>query len=406
MRLLILLASTSMLAACGGAGPQSAGSTAPGGGTGGGGGGGSGQTGNPHTFVDPSDVKTYSGIGSSQHLEIGEGGGELYNSNATTVRNSGVTISFDPRSAEFTFSYVDPLATVSTSATFQDPAHRTDFGGNIEPQLGIENFATPGVRYLETDTATGGAILPRSPNSFNVNPANELIFVLDPDANTGSGQATTFFYQVPGTETQYVSFAGFARNTYTASRDDSGVISKTYKLDRGAFAFGEVTPTDDVPTIGTGSFSGPMIATMIFNDDLDTTFKSSLFQWIEGRATTSVDFGANTFSLDLTGTVFGPQFYDGGGTTHTVANGSTFNASGSGTIDFVQYGGFRGAFDSASFSAPGADVVLDQRYLSGSSIDGTFFGPAAEEVGGGFRIVGGVPDERVDIMGAFTGRQP
>ena len=50
-----LLACTTMLAACGGAGPQTAGSAAPpsgGGGTGGGTGGtGSGGTG--HTFVDP-----------------------------------------------------------------------------------------------------------------------------------------------------------------------------------------------------------------------------------------------------------------------------------------------------------------------------------------------------------------
>ncbi|MEO0441033.1 MAG: transferrin-binding protein-like solute binding protein [Pseudomonadota bacterium] len=402
MRLLILLASTTMLAACGGAGPQTAGSTAPPGGTGGGGGG----TGNPHSFVDPSEVRTYNGIGASQHLEIADGGGELYNSNATTVRNSGVTISFDPRSAEFTFSYVDPLATVSVTNTFQDPAQRTDFGGNIEPQVGINEFTTPNVRYLESGSSTNGSILPRSPNPFGVNAANEMNFVLDAEADAGSGVATSFFYQLPGTETQYVSFAGFARNSYTASRDDNGVIIKSYKLDRGAFAFGEITPRDDVPTTGTGNFSGPMVATMIFNDDLDTVLKSSLFQWIEGRATTSVDFGANTFNLDLTGTVFGPQFYDGGGTTHTVANGSTFNASGSGTIDFVQYGGFQGAFDSASFSSPGADVVLDQRYLSGSSIDGTFFGPAAEEVGGGFRIVGGVPDERVDIMGAFTGQRP
>jgi len=394
MRLLILLASTTMLAACGGAGPQSAGSAAPGG-VGTGSGGGSGQSGNPHSFVDPSDVKTYSGIGASQHLELNDGG-QLYNSNASTVRNSGISITFDPRSAEFSFSYVDPLATVSTSTNYQDPLHRTDFGGNIEPQKGVENFTTPGIRYLENGSATGGSIAP--------NRAPELDFVLDADVDTGSGELTTLFYQLPGTETQYVSLAGFVRNRYTATRAD-GAIEETYRLDRGAFAFGEITPTDVVPTTGTGSFSGPMIATMVFNDDLDNVLKPSFFQWIEGRASTSVDFGANTFSLDLTGTVSNPQFYEGAGTTHTIAGGSTFVASGSGTIDFARYGGFRGAFNSASFNAPNGDVVLDQRYLSGSSIDGAFFGPAADEVGGGFRIVGGVPDERVDIMGAFTGRQ-
>lgn len=391
MRLLILLASTTLLAACGGAGPESAGSIAPIGS--GSGGGGTGQSGNPHSFVDPSDVKTYSGIGASQHLTLDEGG-EFYNSNASTVRSSGINITFDPRSAEFSFTYTDPLASVSTSITYQDPLHRTDFGGNIEPQKGVEEFTTPGMRYLEAGTITNGVVAAYA--------APEMDFVLDPAQASGSADITTLFYQLPGTETQYVSFAGFVRNRYTAARK-AGVIEETYQFDRGAFAFGEVTPTDAVPKSGTGSFSGPMVATMIFNNDLDNVLKPSFFQWIEGRSTTSIDFGANTFNLDLTGTVFSPQLYEGVGTAHTISDGSIFNASGSGTIDFVKYGGFRGAFGSASFSSPDGDVVLDQRYLSGSSIDGTFFGPKANEVGGGFRIVGGVPDERVDIMGAFTG---
>ena len=37
--------------------------------------------------------------------------------------------------------------------------------------------------------------------------------------------------------------------------------------------------------------------------------------------------------------------------------------------------------------------------------DGAFYGPNGEEAGGGFRIVGGKPDERVDIVGAFVGKK-
>src|SRR5690554_7479526 len=92
MRLLILLASTTLLAACGGAGPESAGSIAPIGS--GSGGGGTGQSGNPHSFVDPSDVKTYSGIGASQHLTLDEGGEFYKDRKSTRLNSSHVRISY------------------------------------------------------------------------------------------------------------------------------------------------------------------------------------------------------------------------------------------------------------------------------------------------------------------------
>ena len=41
--------------------------------------------------------------------------------------------------------------------------------------------------------------------------------------------------------------------------------------------------------------------------------------------------------------------------------------------------------------------------IAGSSLDGAFYGPKADEVGASFRIVGGVPDQRVDVIGSFTG---
>ena len=87
----------------------------------------------------------------------------------------------------------------------------------------------------------------------------------------------------------------------------------------------------------------------------------------------------------------------------TLQNGATFVANGSGTIDLVNAGGFLGAFQTAYFTQPGGARL--NMVIAGSSIDGSFFGPAAEEAGGGFRIVGGTPDERIDILGAFTGKR-
>ncbi|TPG20502.1 hypothetical protein EAH87_08450 [Sphingomonas koreensis] len=89
-------------------------------------------------------------------------------------------------------------------------------------------------------------------------------------------------------------------------------------------------------------------------------------------------------------------------------DGAAFNATGSASI--ITTGGFSGQFSSAFFTAGGTKVPVDftsvnpaTNVAGGSSIDGGFYGPGAKEVGGNFRIVGGVPNQRFDILGAFTG---
>jgi hypothetical protein len=69
----------------------------------------------------------------------------------------------------------------------------------------------------------------------------------------------------------------------------------------------------------------------------------------------------------------------------------------------VRNGGFFGKFSAAAFGATnnGAPGALN---LAGSSFDGAFYGPKANEVGGGFHISGATPDERIDIVGGFTGK--
>jgi allophanate hydrolase subunit 1 len=66
-------------------------------------------------------------------------------------------------------------------------------------------------------------------------------------------------------------------------------------------------------------------------------------------------------------------------------------------------GGFLGQFQQAWFVNPNSTTQIDVN-IGGSSINGSFFGPVAQEVGGGYRIVGGTPDERVDILGVFIGK--
>ncbi|MEW4468363.1 transferrin-binding protein-like solute binding protein [Parasphingorhabdus sp. JC815] len=411
MRLLILLASTTMLAACGGSGPQSVGSIAPPTGGGSGGSDGSGQS---HTFVNPTEPKTYKGVGSTHSYKYsvenaGAAGaaqdGQLYQGNATTVRDSNLTIKYNPRDAIFDVSFANNLAGTASPVRFQDPLHRTDFGGVIEPQIGTPDlesaaFGLQGINYLEAGSSS----------NIRIRPGGEFIFDLINTAEPGSYNQTTFFYQTPGTETQYVTFAGYMRNSAGLEQIEitnpdgstSIVLNQANTFERGALAYGEVSANDRVPTSGTGSFEGAMLATMVFNDQPDISGNTdTYFQWIAGRAATEVDFSTNTFSLSLDGTVGAPLF-DGTSGIHSVREDARFQANGSGQIDLVAAGGFLGQFNEAWFVNPGGNR-LDVNIV-GSSVDGAFYGPNGEEIGGGYRIVGGTPDERIDILGTFVGK--
>ena len=148
---------------------------------------------------------------------------------------------------------------------------------------------------------------------------------------------------------------------------------------------------------------------MIFNPTLDGTDPSGLgvvgsyFQWLSGTSKLDVDFVKNTFQLALNGTVTAPTFdtYTAPLTTVLPA-GATFTASGQGNINLVNFGGFKGQFQSAAFASTAGNRTVN---VAGSTIDGAFYGPAGEEAGGAFHIVGGNPDERVDILGAFVGKK-
>lgn len=409
MRLVALLIGTSMLAACGGTTTtiSSGGTVAPPASGGGSSGGGVA----PHTFVNPTVEKTYQANGAAHNFQYGvtvdaetpsrqiAGTGELYAGDASTVRQGGFTVNYNPRDAIFEVTANAPLGNSTFQNRFQDPAHRTAFGGLAEPQIGTPRLAAPGVQYLQPGSGSG---------VWEAGPDNGLPrWVRDDNNPNASYNVDTFFYQKPGTTTQYVTFAGFLRNNITASLTDDPTqpggkqIAYTYNLTRGAFVFGEASGT--APRTGTGTYNGTMIATAVLNNLRDNQFDApTYFQWIEGAASARVDFGANIFNLDLTGTVRAPQTDILNSNNYSIRSGATFTANGTGQIDMVHTGGFLGAFQRAWFVNPnGSRVDLT---IAGSSYDGTFYGPNAAEIGGNFRIVGGVPDERIDILGAFIGR--
>jgi hypothetical protein len=402
MRLTLILLATTTLSACGGAGPTTAGGVAVSAGS-------SGGTpvvpGSGHTFVTPTEVKTYSAIGGAHSYKYStdniappdEQYGQLYQGDASTARNSGMTVAYNPRDAIFEFTINAPLGGVDQKYRFQDPLHRTAFGGLSEPQGGVPNIVGKSVQYLETGTGTGTAVY---------DPAESTIFpVQTPGTNR---DVSTFFYQKPGTTTKYVTYAGFVRNSIAIIKvEPEGLppyLRYDFKLDRAALVFGERTADSAVPKTGTGTFNGEMIATLVYNPLPDTVAGApTYFQWMTGTSKTTVNFAANTFSVDLAGTVNAPMFDLYTTRQFVLQSGATFAATGSGRVDLVSAGGFLGAINSAGFTQPnGTKLGLN---IAGSSVDGAFYGPTAQEVGGGFRIVGGVPDERIDILGAFTGKQ-
>ena len=417
MRNLIVLTSTIALAACGGGGlgAQSAGTTSV---------TGSGTTptpaADPYTqFKTPTVAKTYSGVGASQTLDYntdprgitGDRGqqGLQYAGNASTVRDSKISVTYDPRDAIFTLTLQDPRSGAGTDVRFQDPGSRTDFTGVRQPQWGVQDFAAltgigrnTNIRYLQAGDGDPLSRYRKSGNGF----VNEGDNANAPTGTSGSSyQSTTFFYEVPGSTTQYVSFAGYVRNAlnWADATDGINTFQQThFHLERGAFAYGLTTDANSVPKSGTGTYTGEMIGTMIYNPTLDSAGPlPNYFQWLSGTSSTAVDFGTGKVSLRLDGVV-GAPFFDYGTTPQavTIGAGTTFTAAGTATINLVNTGGFTGAFQTASF---GAGTAVN---IAGSSIDGAFYGPAAQEVGGGFRIVGGTPDQRIDIMGAFTGKKP
>jgi hypothetical protein len=424
-RNILALSGAFTLAACGGdTGPQTVGGVAPPAGTPA---PGTGTTPTPtHSFVAPTDPKTYEAIGAVQHFEynthsndVGQFG-QLYAGDANTARDSGISITYNPRDAIFDVTINRPKGLVSVSnLRFQDPMHRTAFGGPIEPQKGVPQFAAARqIQYLEAGSQTGQALTSASPyytlrdsNGDVVTSAAGSVYPVMSDKSSYLRQ--TLFYQKPGTTTKYVTYAGFVGTRISGAiqqpTDPSQLpyLREDYSFDRAAFVFGERTANSAVPTSGRGVFEGQMIASFVVNVDpttrVDATFPSYL-QWIEGTSSLDIKFADLSVLATMSGTVITPALRDAYSSgQYPIGVGTPFNASGHATIDMINRGGFAGQFDRACFAATCTDA--NSLLIAGSSLDGTFFGPGAEEVGGGIRIVGGTPDQRIDILGAYTGKR-
>ncbi|AYJ87138.1 hypothetical protein D3Y57_15890 [Sphingomonas paeninsulae] len=391
MRIYLALLAATALTACGADGPQTIGGTAApvgstggtvSGGTGGGvtGGSGSGTTTAPVGFLSLTADTSFNAVGALQSLQV-TGNTSLYQGNASTVRTPSGTVDYSPRDGIFTLTLADTKAGISTNVRFQDPAHRTDFSPTATPTASAPSL--DGFNYLES-----------------LGPSNS------PAATAGGASVSdeyTFFYQRPGVSTNYVSLAGYVRDVINTPAAGTTTAATTNIYERGALVFGAPTIQSSIPTTGTGSYTGGFLASMVNN--------SRYFQWVYGTSTVAVDFSKATAGLTFAGTVDKAFLNNVEVTNTTVAAGATFNATANATIDLVHTGGFTGQFATATFKNPdGTTLPVNFSPISpgsnvagASSVDGAFYGPNAVNVGGNFRIVGGIPGQRVDIQGAFVG---
>lgn len=334
----------------------------------------------PTPLFQVNELTTYRGVGGTQQLTesyrkientdpVQHSRSELYTAEQSKPDTQQVLVSFNPRDAVFTFKIEHEGA--DADLRFQDPAHRTDFQLSNRPQAGTPNLTL--FKYLESGEVSGTRT-----------------------------DVRTFFYRnvddSSGSRTRHVTLAGFTRNIVNGTFDSDFSIQRV----RGAYAFGTQTPAGDIPSRGTGTFTGEMLATMVRNEELDVSPGiRSRFEWISGMATVNVDFRAGSLTTNFSGDVRpDAEAFNGGrfGTYNQPSAGTSFTASGSASFDTTRQN-YAGTIGSARLGA--SDIQM-----SASGLDGTFYGPNAIETGGAFRIVGSIPDQRVDIIGGFVGIRP
>lgn len=318
----------------------------------------------PPNLVTPTQATTFSTYSATQSLTLNDdyavpsgapvAGSSLYVANQPLALSADVQVRYDPRDA--TFDLTINTAGLTHEGRYQDPAHRTNFPSPWVPVVSNAQYYESGSGRIQTDTL------------------DQTNYVRN-----------TFFFETPGTRTRYVTYAGFYRRTYNAANttdSNNNLVNRVSDENlRSTFVYGYTTSRGDIPTSGNATYNG------------------GFFGWVVGQPN---DTGANFTQSNIIGTsTIGVNFATGVLTTQFASDAASpvgFTASGTSNIN-RDLGGFRGTINAATIRGVSANIIA-------SSVEGNFFGPKAVEIGGALRVVGGTPDERVDVLGSFTGVRP
>jgi hypothetical protein len=332
---------------------------------------------NAVTLLTETVPTTYQAIGGSmQFVELVTPTGtraEELKSALAPADSKQLSVTYDPATSNFRIVIQQPGVGVGIDNLYDDPLYRTAFGNLRFPQAGTPNL--PNFAYLQKGP------VPSAPNDI-----------------------LTFFYETPGTHTRFVTLAGFVRNTRSEPSTSTTVPTQgDYTRQRSVFVFGTPSAAGRVPVSGTATYTGGLLASVIYNTEIDTnpTVRSRT-EWISGTSTITVNFAQNTIDLALSGSFTNTrdafEGSTGGLANYNSSNaGRTFTAAGRAAFGTARpY--FSGTITAASVGGSTLPVAV-------GTVAGSMFGNRAEEVGGNFRIVGGGSDQRVEILGAFTGKQ-
>jgi hypothetical protein len=325
---------------------------------------------------------------SASQRYVNSNGAEIYEASQPITINDGFVITRDPRDATY-IVVIKGQNSIAANTRYQDPAHRTNYAGaasllsrrSIQPSIDYD-LSTLLPNIANTEYYASGSASGETP----VTVRKAILFT----ERVGTAASST----------QYVSWAAYWQY------DSSGANAlRVQSLQRSSAVFGFNTLAQNVPTTGTGTYRGGFYA-----DAID----GSQFYTLAGTSNFDVNFVSNRGTFGLNGT-----FVSAGPNEPSVAArlGQTFVAGGDFTIVRPETTGgaasspigvFSGKVTSLALGGVTFDYLPNEtrvQSFQGNSVEGGFFGPRAEEIGATFRIVGGTPDQRLDITGAATARK-
>ncbi|HVJ01030.1 MAG TPA: transferrin-binding protein-like solute binding protein [Sphingomonas sp.] len=259
---------------------------------------------------------------------------------------------------------------LKTSQAFQNDAAGMKLALDLTTRTGVSGQVRPNSLTVSYDAGTRSYTISADGRSQGFGPAEiqtsgggETIYQKTASGDRDYLTVTTTPYTSTRSN-QYVGLAYWQHNVVSGTRQD---------MDFYVFTYGLPTAAAAVPRTGTAGFRTDMFGAVSAPGQEPRAF--------QGQGEFSIDFGAGVFSahnyLTETSLVTGQSVMGGGieftGAGHLSASGFTGNAL------------YRGWFGSA-----------------GGSLNGRFYGPNSEELGGAFS---GSNGNGMTVVGGFTGQR-